>query len=51
LVDDELMKVKEIVGEVAFAAGTYQQAAKLFDDLTANEEFVEFLTLSAYDMI
>jgi malate synthase len=51
LVDDELMKVKEIVGEAAFAAGTYQQAAKLFDDLTANDEFVEFLTLSAYDMI
>ena len=29
----------------------YQQARDLFDDLATGEEFVEFLTLPAYDQL
>ena len=29
----------------------FERAAKLFDDISTSEDFVEFLTLPAYDMI
>ncbi len=45
----ELQKIKESVGEERFAKGNYEKAAGLFDDIIANEELEEFLTLSAYE--
>ena len=45
---EELERVREIVGEQTFASGTYEKAARLFDELTADDDFVEFLTLLAY---
>jgi malate synthase len=48
---EELKKVEGIVGPENFASGTYEQAARLFDDLTSDEQFTEFLTLPAYEMI
>ncbi len=46
---DELRKIKASVGEERFAKGNYEKAAGLFDDIIANEELEEFLTLSAYE--
>ena len=46
LLADELAKVKSMGGE-----GRYDEAAKLFDRLTADERYVEFLTLPAYQLI
>jgi malate synthase len=43
---EELPKVKALGGE-----GKYDEAAKLFDSLTADEHYVEFLTLPAYQLI
>ena len=43
---EELAKVKAMGGE-----GKYDEAAKLFDRLTADERYVEFLTLPAYQQI
>jgi malate synthase len=34
-----------------FASGTYEKAAQLFDRLTADDDFVDFLTLLAYEEI
>jgi malate synthase len=51
LLAEELGKVKEIVGEDNFASGTYEKAAELFAKLTVSDEFVEFLTLPAYELI
>jgi malate synthase len=51
LLAEELGKVKEIVGEDNFASGTYEKAAELFAKLTISDEFVEFLTLPAYELI
>ena len=46
LLAEELAKVKSMGGE-----GGYDEAAKFFDRLTADERYVEFLTLPAYSLI
>jgi len=38
-------------GKRALAAGKYEEAAKMFERITASDEFVEFLTLPAYETI
>jgi malate synthase len=49
LLPQELRKVQELLGDKA--AGRYQEAAKMFEELTLSDEFVEFLTLPAYEYI
>ncbi len=51
LVPDELAKIKTSLGEKGWNAGKYDDAAKMFDTLTTSDDFVEFLTLPAYDAI
>ncbi len=51
ILKEEMDQVRDIVGEKAFASGTYEQAAKLLDQLISSKEFMEFLTLPAYEMI
>lgn len=51
LVPQELEKVREILGDRQFAAGKYEEGAKMFEELTLAEDFAEFLTLPAYDYI
>jgi malate synthase len=46
LLKDELAKVKAQGGE-----GKYDEAAALFERITADDEYVEFLTLPAYQLI
>ncbi len=48
---EELPKVRKIVGDEGYDSGTYEKAAKLFDDITTTKDFVEFLTLPAYERI
>ena len=50
LLPEELARVREILGP-AYAMGKYEQAARLFDEITTGDEFVEFLTLPAYRQI
>jgi malate synthase len=45
---DELAKTPGIVGAAAYAAGRYADAARIFEDITTSDEYVEFLTLPAY---
>jgi malate synthase len=51
LLAEELPKVKAYLGDAAFAAGKYQEGAKLFERITTDDLYVEFLTLPAYEMI
>jgi malate synthase len=51
LAAEELAALSERAGEAAFAAGRYQEAADLFDELILAERLPEFLTLPAYDRI
>ena len=50
LLAEELRTIRTELGESAWGAGKYEAAAKLFDDLTTGE-YVDFLTLPAYEMI
>ena len=46
LLKEELAKVKAAMSE-----GQYDEAAKLFERITADDQYVEFLTLPAYRLI
>jgi malate synthase len=48
---EELAKTPSIVGAEAYAAGRYAEGAQLFEEITAADEYVEFLTLPAYRRI
>ncbi len=51
LLADELQKTPGIVGASTYAAGKYVAGAKLFEQITASDDFVDFLTLPAYAAI
>ena len=51
LMGDELKKTPVIVGAEAYAAGRYADGARLFEEITAADDYVEFLTLPAYQAI
>ena len=51
LLPSELDKIKAYVGENRFDNGKFSKATLLFDRLVKNAEFIEFLTLPAYEMI
>jgi len=48
---EELQKIRELVGDEAFQKGRFEDAIALFDRLVLQDEFVEFLTLPAYELI
>jgi len=51
LLAEELPKVKGYLGDAAYAAGKYEDGARLFERITTDDSYVEFLTLPAYDLI
>lgn len=51
LLDDEMAKLREVLGPSVFAAGRFPEAIKLFSDMTLAKEFEEFLTLPAYRLV
>ncbi|MGB0930304.1 MAG: malate synthase A, partial [Chitinophagales bacterium] len=48
---EELDKMKEYVGAEKFDNGKFEEATGLFDRLVKDKEFIEFLTLPAYELI
>jgi malate synthase len=51
LLPEELAKIKIYVGETSYNQGKFDQAIQLFDQLISEDDFVEFLTLPAYQLI
>jgi len=51
LLPQVMAKIEEEVGAERFAAGRYREAADLFTKMSKSEDFEEFLTLPAYEMI
>jgi malate synthase len=51
LLAEELPKVRQYVGEEAWSAGNYSESAALFEKITSEDTYVEFLTLPAYEQI
>jgi malate synthase len=49
LLSEEMDKIKALVGEKRFAAGKFELAKQLFDQLVTDKNFAEFLTLRAYE--
>jgi malate synthase len=47
----ELERIRTLVGPDRFAGGKFGLAVKLYDRLITAEEFAEFLTLPAYDVL
>ncbi|HWP84652.1 MAG TPA: malate synthase A [Terriglobia bacterium] len=51
LLREELDRIRTAVGERQYDAGKFALASRLFDELMSSEEFVEFLTLPAYQYL
>jgi malate synthase len=51
LLPEELAKIKIYVGETNYEKGKFDLAIQLFDQLIREDNFVEFLTLPAYQLI
>ncbi|MDP9265842.1 MAG: malate synthase A [Chloroflexota bacterium] len=49
--DEELAKVRDAVGPDFFATGRYDEAKRLFEEVALSDDFVEFLTLPAYELL
>ncbi|AZI67620.1 malate synthase A [Kaistella daneshvariae] len=49
--EEELVKIKNYVGEERFKNGKFPLATELFNDLIFNEDFEEFLTFKAYEYL
>ncbi|MBI4563962.1 MAG: malate synthase A [Planctomycetes bacterium] len=48
---EELAKIRKVVGDARYAAGTYDAAAKLFEEMMTAPHCPEFMTLRAYEML
>jgi malate synthase len=51
LLAEELPKIRALRGAEGSAAGKYDEAAWLFEEITTRDEYIEFLTLPAYEFI
>ena len=51
VLNEELAKIKTQIGEKRFANGKFDVARELFDRITTDDEFVEFLTLPGYEKL
>ena len=51
MLPEELARVRRELGETAWQAGRYEEAAELFAEITTSDDYVEFLTLPGYDRL
>jgi malate synthase len=51
LIDDEMSRVRESLGAEAYDSGRFPEALDLFARMSLAEDFAEFLTLPAYQLI
>ena len=51
LLPQELDKVRQLLGEQQYGSGQYEEAARMFERLTLDDNFADFLTLPAYDYL
>ena len=51
VLEEEIEKIKTTAGAERFGKGKFETASALFDKITTDEEFVEFLTLPGYEKL
>ena len=49
--DEELGKIRETLGEKTYSQGRFDDAREIFEKVALSEQFVEFLTLPAYNYV
>jgi malate synthase len=50
-IGSQLAKIRGLVGDSSYNAGKYQEAARLFEEVTMSQDCKDFLTLAAYPYI
>ncbi|OQY98689.1 MAG: malate synthase A, partial [Planctomycetes bacterium UTPLA1] len=51
MLGEELTKIRSSLGETRYQGGHFKSAAEIFYDISTTDEFVEFLTLPAYELL
>ncbi|WP_018130870.1 malate synthase A [Effusibacillus pohliae] len=51
ILEEELEKIKNTLGEERYNAGKFDLAKKLFSEMTTSKEFADFLTLPGYEFL
>ena len=51
VIEEELEKIRQAVGDEGYSRGRADEARAIFEQLTLGEDFVEFLTLPAYEYL
>ncbi len=51
ILGEEMAKIKTIIGTQDYASRHFEQASQIFDQITSSEQFVDFLTLPAYEQL
>jgi malate synthase len=49
--DEELARLRAAYGDEVYGRGRFEEARRVFDQVALSDDFVEFLTLPAYDLI
>ena len=47
--DEEVQRIREGIGEVAYLKGKFEEAIVIFDQLVKEEDFIDFLTIPSYE--
>jgi malate synthase len=51
VIDEELEKIRGLVGAEAFDGGRFDEARRVFEEVALAEDFADFLTLPAYQLL
>jgi malate synthase len=51
MLPQELARVRKELGEQAWQSGRYEAAARLFEELTTSDQYVDFLTSAGYEQL
>lgn len=51
MLKEEMLVVREELGEARFNAGRFEEAARLMERITTQDELIDFLTLPGYELL
>jgi malate synthase len=51
MLQEEMLVVRDEVGEARFNAGRFEEAARLMERITTQDELIDFLTLPGYELL
>ncbi len=51
IADEELAAIRQTVGDEKYAAGRWDEARRVFEEVALADEYVEFLTFPAYELL